>query len=218
MTGVGVLGTDVTQSYNKIFHLRGLLLLLLLSGTSCTSYANGANGSCSGSNKLKVLELEVTNEDSLTYVQGSYVNNDLIGQVSLESLNCELTCRLSQLTTNLNTGSVTCEAYGYSDCNGLTLLDTVEINVEDLLTYGVELNLAHYSLLNLTVDVELNDVRVGSVDQRLNSLSVNGECNLLTTTIQNARDLTLTTACLSSLLTEISACSSLNLKCFHSFL
>ena len=89
MTGVGVLGTDVTQSYNKIFHLRGLLLLLC--GTSCTSYANGANGSRSGSNKLKVLELKIAYEDSLTYVQRSYVYNDLIGQVLLQSLNCKLT-------------------------------------------------------------------------------------------------------------------------------
>ena len=89
--------------------------------------------------------------------------------------------------------------------------------MENLLAYGVELYLTHYGLLNLTVDINLNDVRVRSVDQGLYSLSVNGECNLLTTTIQNARDLTLTTTSLSSLLTEVSTCSSLNLKCFHVF-
>ena len=89
--------------------------------------------------------------------------------------------------------------------------------MENLLAYGVELYLTHYGLLNLTVDIDLNDVRVGSVDQGLYSLSVNGECNLLTTTIKNTRDLTLTTASLSRLLTEIGTHSGLNLKCFHVF-
>ena len=45
----------------------------------------------SGSNKLKILELKIAYEDGLTYVQRSYIYNDLIGQVLLQCLNGKLT-------------------------------------------------------------------------------------------------------------------------------
>ena len=84
--------------------------------------------------------------------------------------------------------------------------------MENLLTNGVILNLAHNSLLNLTVDVELNDVRVGSVDELVELLSVDSECYLLATTIDDAGYLTLAACCLSELLTEILTSSTVNLN------
>ena len=81
-----------------------------------------------------------------------------------------------------------------------------------LLKPSTYMNLAHNCLLDLTVDVELNDVRVRGVDELTELLSVDSECDLLAATVDDARYLTLATRCLSELLTEIVTSSTVNLN------
>ena len=87
--------------------------------------------------------------------------------------------------------------------------------MKDLLAYGVELNLTHYGLLDLAVDVKLDDIRIGSVDQRLYLLCVYGECDLLATAVDHAGYQTLATERLSGLLAELGTLHCFELKCFH---
>ncbi len=192
--------------------------LLCSSGTTRrTSYANCANCLRCRRYELQALELKVTNEDGLTNLERSNINNELVWQVLQHTLNYELTSRQSQLTADLNTLGVTGQTY--RDCNRyrLILLNTIEINVENLLANWVELNLTQNRLLYLTVELNLYDIRVRGVNKRLNRLSVNRESDILACTIQYARNHALATNALRCLLAVLGTCNCLNSKCFHFF-
>jgi hypothetical protein len=98
----------------------------------------------------------------------------------------------------------------------LTLSDAEELNVEQLLAYGVPLYLTHYGLLNLLTEVELNNIRVGGVDQSLDLTGIDREVYGLTVTTQNAGYHTLATNSLSCLLAEVVTLNGIYNDSFHS--
>ena len=79
----------------------------------------------------------------------------------------------------------------------------------------MELHLAHNGLLDLAVEVQLDDVRVGGVDQGLDLLGVDGERDLLAAAIDYTRDQTLATKGLGSLLAELGTLNCFYFKSFH---
>ena len=180
-----------------------------------TGGGGGAYGGRCGRYEAQVFELEVAYEDRLAHAQRRNVYDDLVGEVLHGGAHGELAGREDELAADLHTLGVTGQAYGDGDRYGLAGGDAVEIQVEDLLAYGVELGLTQYGLLLLAVEVELYDVRVGGVDQRFDLAGVYREGDRLAVAAQYAGYQTLATYGLGCLLAEVGALHSLYRNGFH---
>ena len=82
-------------------------------------------------------------------------------------------------------------------------------------TNGVELNLAHNADLFFALDVDLNDVSVGSVDKSFQVALCDSEVNLLGATVDNSGNKTLTTESFGVFLAESLTLYSSQLQCLH---
>ena len=87
--------------------------------------------------------------------------------------------------------------------------------MEDLLTNGVELSFAQYGKLLLALDVELDDVGVGGVDQGFDLAGIHGEHLRFTVSAQYAGDEALAAYGFGGLLAELGTFGGLYRNGFH---
>ena len=139
-----------------------------------------------------------------------------LGQVLDQRAHGHLAGRQNELTAHLHTGGVAGQAHGNGDRHGLACGDAVEVEVEDLLTHGVELRLAQHGLHLLALEVELHEVGVGGVDQGLDLAGVNREVDGLAVATHDAGYEALAADGLGGLLAEVGTLNSLYGYGFHS--
>ena len=167
--------------------IRLSLTLSSLCTTSGTSQLHGANHSFLSVEELQVLEVQFANLDGLTETQVRNVNNQSLRDEVIESFHFKLTDLQSQLTTGFYTFSQTFQLYGYLHNDGLSLVDFVEVNVQNVVFYGVELDILHDGVYLLAIDDEVNHVDVGGVNKVAQTLSGYSEMYNLFATIEYAR-------------------------------
>ena len=133
------------------------------SRNSSTSRLNTSNNSTLGVEDLEVVVVEISNFDNLTETEGGDVNIEDVGQVGDETLNVEFTHLNLKFTTSLNAFGVTNNAEGYTDCYRLLGEDLKEVDVEDVVGNGMELNVLEDNLHGLAIDGQVDDVDIGGV-------------------------------------------------------
>ena len=158
--------------------MRCVVIALLLSGlcsgtTSCTSQLNGADNGILGVHQLQALEVEVAYSHGLAQTQSVDVDHQTPGNLVVQSLNLQLTHGQRQLTTGLYTLGMTLDLYGYLHNDGLVRIYLQEIDVEQSILDGLELQVLDNGLDLLAVQVDVNLEDVGSIDQLAYVIGVN---------------------------------------------
>jgi hypothetical protein len=136
---------------------------------------NCTNDSVLSVNEFEVIEVEVTNLESFAKAERVNVNNETFGDSSVNSFNAKFLHRESQFTTGFNTFSVAFEFNGNFDSNGFSVVNFEQVDVEDRILNGVELNIFEDSHTFLAVDIELDSEDIGSVNEFTNSVLRNNE-------------------------------------------
>jgi len=200
-------------------------LLLLSSGSSATSvtgHLDLANDNAGVGDEFKTFEAEFADLDGLTEFEVGNVDIQTLGDSCVNSLHLQFADAGSQLTTGLHTNSETVELDGHFHDDGLLVGDLVEIYVQDIVLDGVELSLLEDSEALLAVDVELNSIDVGGVDELAELAFGDAESEsfgqtvlALLLTIEVAGDDALLTQLLGQLLAASGTCSTFDLDCFH---
>ena len=182
-----------------------------------TSSRNSHNRSASRLQQGEALEVEVANVDSLANAEVGDVDYELVEKVLFEARNSKFTTENLEFTTGFNTLRVTNDSHGNLDSYGFACNYTEEVDVLAVVLNGVELSLAHNAFLDVAVDVNLYDVRFGSVDEFLCLSGLNGEVDgLATVTVEYAGNEVLATDVFCALLTEVLALNAFNLNGLHS--
>lgn len=141
-----------------------------LLATGGTGELNGANHSLFRGDEFETVEVELADLEGLAETEVVDVDDETLGDVFVEGFYFHLLHREGELTTGFHTFGVTFELYGNSHYNGLILGNLKEVDVEDVVFYRVELNLAENGHLFGTVVVELDSEDVGGIDELAHSL------------------------------------------------
>ena len=146
-----------------------------LSAAGGTGELNGANDGILGIDEFETLEVKFADLHALTKTK--FVNVDLkaFGHCSIESLYFEALHCQAQFTTGLNTLGMTDELDRNLNNDRLGVVDLEEVDVEDVVLNGMELNIFQNSHSGLAVEVELDGEDVGSVDEFADSLVRNND-------------------------------------------
>lgn len=182
-----------------------------------TSSKYGYNAHACGLQHSQTLVVEVAYVDGLTNTKGSDVDYELVQEVLLQARNGEFAAKNLEFTTGLNTLRVTNDSNGNLDRYGFACNYTEEVDVLAVVLYGVELSLAHNTFLDVTVDVELYDVRFGSVKEFFSLRSLNREVDsLATVTVEYAGNKVLAADVFCAFFAKYFAFNAFDLNGLHS--
>jgi hypothetical protein len=147
-----------------------------LSGTtSGACELNGANDSVLGVNEFKTFKVEVANLEALAEAEVVNVDNQTFGNVSVDGFNFELLHREAEFTTGFHTFGVADKFHGHFDHHGFLVRDFEEVEVEDAVFNGVELDVLEDSHFHLAVVRKFNSEDVGSVNKFANGVVSDNE-------------------------------------------
>ncbi len=168
-----------------------------------------------GVEDLEVVVVECADLDDLAEAEGCDVDVEAVGEVGGEALDVELAHLDLEFTAGFYAFAVAGDVEGYADCYWFIVEDLEEVDVEDLLGDGVELDVFEDSLHLCAVDVEVDEVDVGCVDEATEVDLGHGEGYFLLATIDDARYVALTAELLSGLLATALTLSSFDVKSLH---
>ena len=138
--------------------------------TSGTGELNGAYYSVLGVHQFEVVEVELANLEGLAEAEVVNVDDEAFGDGGVEGFHLEFLHRERELTTGLNTFGVAFELHGYFNNNGLVVVHLKEVDVEDGVLNGVELDVLEDSHALFAVEVELDGEDVGGIDELAHSV------------------------------------------------
>ena len=156
--------------------------LLLGSGSFGSSGTTGGAGELYGadygflgSNHFEAFEVEVANLDGLAQAEGVDVDYEAFGNCGVGSAHFDFLHRECELTTGLNTFGVAFKLNGHRNNHGLLGGNFEEVDMEDVIFYGVELNFAEHCVGLVAVYIEVDGENLGSVDELAHSFVGEGE-------------------------------------------
>jgi len=181
----------------------------VVSRDSITCHLHRAYDNVLAGSELETLEGELSDLDALAELQTCHVDVEVLRDLLIRSSDVNLTDREVHATTIANTLCQTVELNGDADSDRLLIVDLVEVDVQRSVGDGVELDLLQDSGMILTVDIDLNNVDVRSVDhfaELVERSSESERCRLTLSvfllTIEVARDETFLTEGFRSFLTK----------------
>lgn len=183
----------------------GLLVALSHSTTCSTSELNGADDSVLSIDDFKTFEAEGTDLDGLTKTKLRNVDEELLGDLRVRSAYLELTHFEAELTPCLHTFCVTSEDDGNFHDDRLRSFYLEEVEVEDSVSDGVELEVLEDSLDLTAFDVEVDSEDVWRVDEVTYAVLAYGEVEYFVASVEDCGDLITSAEALSGLLTELVA-------------
>ena len=182
------------------------LLVALSHSTTCsTGELNGADDSVLSVDDFETFEAEGTDLDGLTKTKLRNVDEELLGDFRVRSAYLELTHFEAELTPCLHTFGVAGEDDRYFHDDSLTFLYLEEVEVEDSVSDGVELEVLEDSLDLTAFDVEVNSEDVWRVDEVTYAILAYGEVEYFVASVEDCGDLITSAEALSGLLTELVA-------------
>lgn len=182
------------------------LLVALSHSTTCsTGELNGADDSVLSVDDFKTFEAEGTDLDGLTKTKLRNVDEELLGDLRVRSAYLELTHFEAELTPCLHTFSVTGEDDGNFHDDRLRSFYLEEVEVEDSVSDGVELEVLEDSLDLTAFDVEVDSEDVWRVDEVTYAILAYGEVEYFVASVEDCGDLITSAEALSGLLTELVA-------------
>lgn len=183
----------------------GLLVALSHSTTCSTGELNGADDSVLSVDDFETFEAEGTDLDGLTKTKLRNVDEELLGDLRVRSAYLELTHFEAELTPCLHTFSVTGEDDGNFHDDRLVSFYLEEVEVEDSVSDGVELEVLEDSLDLTAFDVEVDSEDVWRVDEVTYAVLAYGEVEYFVASVEDCGDLITSAEALSGLLTELVA-------------
>ena len=182
------------------------LLVALSHSTTCsTGELNGADDSVLSVDDFETFEAEGTDLDGLTKTKLRNVNEELLGDFRVRSAYLELTHFEAELTPSLHTFSVTGEDDGNFHDDRLVSFYLEEVEVQDSVSDGVELEVLEDSLDLTAFDVEVDSEDVWRVDEVTYAILAYGEVEYFVASVEDCGDLITSAEALSGLLTELVA-------------
>lgn len=182
------------------------LLVALSHSTTCsTGELNGADDSVLSVDDFETFEAEGTDLDGLTKTKLRNVDEELLGDLRVRSAYLELTHFEAELTPSLHTFSVTSEDDGNFYDDRLVSFYLEEVEVEDSVSDGVELEVFEDSLDLMAIDVEVDSEDVWRVDEVTYAILAYGEVEYFVASVEDCGDLITSAEALSGLLTELVA-------------
>lgn len=182
------------------------LLVALSHSTTCsTGELNGADDSVLSVDDFKTFEAEGTDLDGLTKTKLRNVDEELLGDLRVRSAYLELTHFEAELTPCLHTFSVTGEDDGNFHDDRLRSFYLEEVEVQDSVSDGVELEVLEDSLDLTAFDVEVDSEDVWRVDEVTHAILAYGEVEYFVASVEDCGDLITSAEALSGLLTELVA-------------
>ena len=180
------------------------LLVALSHSTTCsTGELNGADDSVLSVDDFETFEAEGTDLDGLTKTKLRNVNEELLGDLRVRSAYLELTHFEAELTPCLHTFCVTSEDDGNFHDDRLRSFYLEEVEVEDSVSDGVELEVLEDSLDLTAFDVEVDSEDVWRVDEVTYAVLAYGEVEYFVASVEDCGDLITSAEALSGLLTEL---------------
>jgi hypothetical protein len=159
--------------------------------------------------ELETLEGELADLDALAQAQTGDIDVEVLRDLLIRSCDVDLADREVHAATVANTLCQTVELDGDADGDRLLIVDLVEVDVQRSVGDGVELDLLENSRVILTVDSDLDNVDVRSVNHfaqlaegRCESKSRGLAIGVFGLTIEVARDETFLTEGFRSFLTK----------------
>ena len=183
----------------------GLLVALSHSTTCSTGELNGAYDSVLSVDDFETFEAEGTDLDGLTKTKLRNVDEELLGDLRVRSAYLELTHFEAELTPCLHTFCVTSEDDGNFHDDRLIGFYLEEVEVEDSVSDGVELEVLEDSLDLTAFDVEVDSEDVWRVDEVTYGILAYGEVEYFVASVEDCGDLITSAEALSGLLTELVA-------------
>lgn len=183
----------------------GLLVALSHSTTCSTGELNGADDSVLSIDDFKTFEAEGTDLDGLTKTKLRNVDEELLGDLRVRSAYLELTHFEAELTPCLHTFCVTSEDDGNFHDDRLRSFYLEEVEVEDSVSDGMELEVLEDSLDLTAFDVEVDSEDVWRVDEVTYAILAYGEVEYFVASVEDCGDLITSAEALSGLLTELVA-------------
>ena len=182
------------------------LLVALSHSTTCsTGELNGADDSVLSVDDFETFEAEGTDLDGLTKTKLRNVDEELLGDLRVRSAHLELTHFEAELTPCLHTFSVTGEDDGNFHDDRLVGFYLEEVEVQDSVSDGVELEVLEDSLDLTAFDVEVDSEDVWRVDEVTYAILAYGEVEYFVASVEDCGDLITSAEALSGLLTELVA-------------
>ena len=182
------------------------LLAALGHSTTCsTGELDGADDSILSVDDLEAIEAEGTDLDGLTQTKLGDVDEELLGDLRVGCAYLELTHFEAELTPCLHTFSVTSEDDGNFHNDRLVSFYLEEVEVEDSVSDGVELEVLEDSLDLTAFDVEVDSEDVWRVDEVTYAILAYGEVEYFVASVEDCGDLITSAEALSGLLTELVA-------------
>lgn len=182
------------------------LLVALSHSTTCsTGELNGADDSVLSVDDFETFEAEGTDLDGLTKTKLRNVDEELLGDLRVRSAYLELTHFEAELTPCLHTFSVTGEDDGNFHDDRLVSFYLEEVEVQDSVSDGVELEVLEDSLDLTAFDVEVDSEDVWRVDEVTHAILAYGEVEYFVASVEDCGDLITSAEALSGLLTELVA-------------
>lgn len=183
----------------------GLLIALSHSTTCSTGELNGADDSVLSVDDFETFEAEGTDLDGLTKTKLRNVDEELLGDLRVRSAYLELTHFEAELTPCLHTFSVTSEDDGNFHDDRLVSFYLKEVEVQDSVSDGVELEVLEDSLDLTAFDVEVDSEDVWRVDEVTYAILAYGEVEYFVASVEDCGDLITSAEALSGLLTKLVA-------------
>ena len=182
-----------------------LLVALSHSTTRSTGELNGADDSVLSVDDFETFEAEGTDLDGLTKTKLRNVDEELLGDLRVRSAYLELTHFEAELTPCLHTFCVTSEDDGNFHDDRLGSFYLEEVEVEDSVSDGVELEVLEDSLDLTAFDVDVDSEDVWRVDEVTYAILAYGEVEYFVASVEDCGDLITSAEALSGLLTELVA-------------
>lgn len=207
MVGVASVGWAMGAHQGALsLRLSCSLLVALSHSTTCsTGELNGADDSVLSVDDFETFEAEGTDLDGLTKTKLRNVDEELLGDLRVRSAYLELTHFEAELTPSLHTFSVTSEDDGNFYDDRLVSFYLEEVEVEDSVSDGVELEVFEDSLDLMAIDVEVDSEDVWRVDEVTYAILAYGEVEYFVASVEDCGDLITSAEALSGLLTELVA-------------
>ena len=205
MVGVASVGWAMGAHQGALsLRLSCSLLVALSHSTTCsTGELNGADDSVLSIDDFKTFEAEGTDLDGLTKTKLRNVDEELLGDLRVRSAYLELTHFEAELTPCLHTFCVTSEDDGNFHDDRLRSFYLEEVEVEDSVSDGVELEVLEDSLDLTAIDVEVDSEDVWRVDEVTYAVLAYGEVEYFVASVEDCGDLITSAEALSGLLTEL---------------
>ena len=91
-----------------------------------------------------------------------------------------------QFTTGLYTFCQAFQLYGHFHDDGFCLVNLVEVYVQDVVLYRVELDIFHDGVVLRAIDNQIYHIDVGSINEVAQSFGGHSEVDVLTTSVKHA--------------------------------